>query len=70
MYRQCQMLLRMQRNWILHIDDGTINWCSHLGKDFGILLKRKKKKLSMSLPHNPAIVLLDTYTREIKTNFI
>ena len=43
---------------------GTINWCSHGGKQYG---GSSKKKIKTELSHNPAIPLLCIYPMEMKS---
>ena len=44
--------------------DGNANWYSHWGKQYGDSLKRKKKKkLEIKLPYDPAIPLLGIHTK-------
>ena len=42
------------------------NRCSHSGKHHGDLSKKKKKKLEIELPYDPAISLRGIYTKNTK----
>ena len=44
-----------------HTVGGNVSWYSHYGKQYGASLKKKKKKLNIELPYDPAIPLLDLY---------
>ena len=39
---------------------GNENWCSHSGKQYGVLQKTKK----IELPSYPAIALVDIYPKD------
>ena len=43
-----------------YIAGGNVKWSSRVGNQFDSLLK-KKKKLDMHFPYDPAIALLDIY---------
>ena len=40
------------------------NWYSHYGEQRGRFLKKKKKKLEIELPYDPAIPVLGIHTEE------
>ena len=42
---------------------GNINWCRHCGEQYGA----SSKELKIELPHDPAIQLLGTYPKEMKS---
>ena len=42
---------------------GSVNWCSHCGRQYGDSLK---KKLGIKPPYDPAIPLLSIYPEETK----
>ena len=44
---------------------GKVNWYSHCGKQYGVSLK-KKKKIAIKPPYDPAIPLLGIYPEETK----
>ena len=43
--------------------DGTVNWYSHYGKQYGVF----SKKLKTKLPYDPAISFLGIYSKKTKT---
>ena len=47
----------------LHTASGSINWCSHCGKQYG----GSSKKLKIEIPYYPVILLLGIYLKKMKT---
>ena len=40
---------------------GNVNWYSYYGEQYGVPLKKKKKKLKIELPYDAAVPLLGLY---------
>ena len=45
---------------------GKANYCSHCGEQCGDSLKKKKNKMKIELPFDPAIPLLGIHTEETR----
>ena len=54
----------MKKSELSYTTGGNVNWYSHYGKQHGSSFK----KLTVELPHDPAIPLLGIYPEEKKTN--
>ena len=54
----------MKKSELSYTIGGNVNWYSHYGKQHGSSFK----KLTVELPHDPAIPLLGIYPEKKKTN--